>query len=153
MDCSLGDLSCMLDHTLTRLGFMLGCCDFKSHFRRIWKFCHNWPKKQHEMGLDMSNVSSSLYPFPSHFLLGDMVNANPENPTVLRNLHPSHYHHRLTHLGLVFRDSKLFSLLWVPGTHGPWSLSVWYKTKFGSQNLATKFGNHLCMATKIGSQC
>ena len=32
-------------------------------------------------------------------------------------------------------------------------LAVWYKTKFGSQNLATKFGNHLCMATKIGSQC
>ena len=32
-------------------------------------------------------------------------------------------------------------------------ISVWYKTKFGSQNLATKFGNHLCMATKIGSQC
>ena len=31
--------------------------------------------------------------------------------------------------------------------------SVWYKTDFGSQNLATKFGNHLCMATKIGSQC
>ena len=31
--------------------------------------------------------------------------------------------------------------------------SVWYKTKFGSQNLATKFGNHLCMATKIGRQC
>ena len=31
--------------------------------------------------------------------------------------------------------------------------AVWYKTKFGSQNLATKFGNHLCMATKIGSQC
>ena len=31
--------------------------------------------------------------------------------------------------------------------------TVWYKTKFGSQNLATKFGNHLCMATKIGSQC
>ena len=28
-------------------------------------------------------------------------------------------------------------------------LPVWYKTKFGSQNLATKFGNHLCMATKI----
>ena len=27
--------------------------------------------------------------------------------------------------------------------------SVWYKTKFGSQNLATKFGNHLHMATKI----
>ena len=26
------------------------------------------------------------------------------------------------------------------------------KTKFGSQNLATKFGNHLCMATKIGRQ-
>ena len=31
--------------------------------------------------------------------------------------------------------------------------SVWYKTKFGNQNLATKFGNHLCMAIKIGSQC
>ena len=30
--------------------------------------------------------------------------------------------------------------------------AVWYKTKFGSQNLATKFGNHLCMATKIGRQ-
>ena len=29
--------------------------------------------------------------------------------------------------------------------------TVWYKTKFGSQNLATKFGNHLCMATKIGN--
>ena len=28
--------------------------------------------------------------------------------------------------------------------------AVWYKTKFFSQNLATKFGNHLCMATKIG---
>ena len=32
-------------------------------------------------------------------------------------------------------------------------LPVWYKTKFGSQNLATNFGNHLCMTTKIGSQC
>ena len=31
-------------------------------------------------------------------------------------------------------------------------LAVWYKTKFDSQNLATKFGNHLCMATKIGGQ-
>ena len=31
-------------------------------------------------------------------------------------------------------------------------LSVWYKTKFGSQNLATKFGYHLCMATKISRQ-
>ena len=28
--------------------------------------------------------------------------------------------------------------------------TVWYKTKFGSQNLATKFGNHLGMATKTG---
>ena len=37
------------------------------------------------------------------------------------------------------------------GVDWPWP--VWYKTKFGSQNLATKFGNHLCMATKIGSQC
>ena len=27
------------------------------------------------------------------------------------------------------------------------------KTKFGSQNLATKFGNHLYIVTKIGSQC
>ena len=25
-------------------------------------------------------------------------------------------------------------------------------TKFGSQNVATQFGNHLCMATKIGGQ-
>ena len=33
------------------------------------------------------------------------------------------------------------------------SLAVWYKTKFGSQNLATNFGNHLHLATKIGSQC
>ena len=33
------------------------------------------------------------------------------------------------------------------------NVAVWYKTKFSSQNLATKFGNHLCMATKIGSQC
>ena len=32
------------------------------------------------------------------------------------------------------------------------TLTVWYKTKFGSQNLATKFGSHLCMATKIGRQ-
>ena len=24
-----------------------------------------------------------------------------------------------------------------------WLSAVWYKTKFGSQNLATKFGNHL----------
>ena len=31
-------------------------------------------------------------------------------------------------------------------------LTVWHKTKFGSQKLATKFGNHLCMATKIGNQ-
>ena len=30
---------------------------------------------------------------------------------------------------------------------------VWYKTKFGSQNLATKFDIHMCMATKIGRQC
>ena len=39
-----------------------------------------------------------------------------------------------------------------------WSphVTVWYRTKFGSQNLATEFGNHMCMATnmtKIGSQC
>ena len=26
-------------------------------------------------------------------------------------------------------------------------LSVWYKTKFGSQDLATNFGNHLQWAT------
>ena len=31
--------------------------------------------------------------------------------------------------------------------------SVWYKTKFSCQNLVTNFGNHLCMVTKIGSQC
>ena len=29
------------------------------------------------MGLDMPYVSSPLYPFPSPFLLGDLVNANP----------------------------------------------------------------------------
>ena len=27
----------------------------------------------------MSNVSSLLYLFPTHFLLGDLVNANPDN--------------------------------------------------------------------------
>ena len=42
-------------------------------------------------------------------------------------------------------NARLFAL-----TH---QCTVWYRTKFGSQNLATKFGNHLCMATKIGSQC
>ena len=30
------------------------------------------------MGLDTSNVSSPLYPFPIPFLLGDLVNANPD---------------------------------------------------------------------------
>ena len=30
--------------------------------------------------------------------------------------------------------------------------AVWHKTKLGSQDLATKFGNHFCMATKIGRQ-
>ena len=31
--------------------------------------------------------------------------------------------------------------------------AVWYKIKFGSQNVVTKIDNHLCMATNIGSQC
>ena len=39
------------------------------------------------------------------------------------------------------------------GDQYPACWSVWYKTKFGSQNLATKSGNHLRMASKIGSQC
>ena len=47
-------------------------------FREIGKFCHNWPKKQHKMGLDTSDVLSPLYPFPSPFLSGDLVNDNPE---------------------------------------------------------------------------
>ena len=59
-------------------GFVLVCCDFKAHFYEIWKFCHYWPEKQHNMGLDMSNISSPLCLFPSHFLLGDLVNANPD---------------------------------------------------------------------------
>ena len=39
-------------------GLALGSCDFKSHFREIWKFCNYRPKKQHKMGLYMSNFSS-----------------------------------------------------------------------------------------------
>ena len=31
-------------------------------------------------------------------------------------------------------------------------IAVWYKTKFGSQNLASKIGNLWAWATKIGSQ-
>ena len=31
-------------------------------------------------------------------------------------------------------------------------LSVWYKTKFGSQTLATNFGSHAQMITKFGGQ-
>ena len=33
--------------------------------------------EQHKKGLDMSIVSSPLYLFPSHLLLGDLVNVNP----------------------------------------------------------------------------
>ena len=47
---------------LLRPGLALGCWDFKSHLCEIWKFCHNWPKKQHKMGLGMSNVPTSLVP-------------------------------------------------------------------------------------------
>ena len=32
------------------------------------------------------------------------------------------------------------------------SSTVWYKTKFGCQNVATNFDNHLQWATKIGGQ-
>ena len=60
-------------------GLALACYDIKSHFCEIWKFCHNWPKMKHKMGLDTSNVSSPLYIFSSPFLLGDLVNANPVN--------------------------------------------------------------------------
>ena len=54
--------------------------------------------------------------------------------------------------------SAFFLILLIPicpqcQTNPSVPLPVWYKTKFGSQNLATKFGNHLCVATKIGSQC
>ena len=56
-------------------GLVLGCWDFKSHFHEILKCFHNWPEKLHKMGLDTSSVSSPLYPFPSPFLLGDLVNA------------------------------------------------------------------------------
>ena len=65
------------EYAHTNTGLALGGWDFKSHFCEYWKLCHNWPKEQHKMGLDMSNVSSPLYPFPSPFLLGDLVNANP----------------------------------------------------------------------------
>ena len=36
-------------------------------------------KKQHKMGLDMFNISSPSYFFPSHFLHENLVNANPDN--------------------------------------------------------------------------
>ena len=62
--------------TTAAAGLALGC-DFKSHFHEISKFCHTWPKKQHKMGLDMSNVSRPMYSFPSPFLWGDLVNTNP----------------------------------------------------------------------------
>ena len=65
-------------HRWHRSGLALGCWDFKSHLCEIWKFSHNWPKKQHKKGLDTSNVSSPLYPCPSPFLLGDFVIANPD---------------------------------------------------------------------------
>ena len=42
-------------------GFALGCCDFKSLFCEIWKFCPNWPTKQHKMGVDMSNFQVPRY--------------------------------------------------------------------------------------------
>ena len=41
-------------------GLVLGCWDFKSHFHEILKFFHNWPEKQHKMGLDTSTVSIPL---------------------------------------------------------------------------------------------
>ena len=41
----------------------------------------------------------------------------------------------------------------IPNVCNGWNQSaVWYKIKFGTQNLGTKFGNDLCMATKIGRQ-
>ena len=54
---------------------------------------------------------------------------------------PTHIHVRNTTYSDIM--SKCLETPFIP---------VWYKTKFGSQNLATKFGNHLCMATKIGRQ-
>ena len=32
------------------------------------------------------------------------------------------------------------------------ALSIWYKTKFVAKILASKFGDRLALATKIGSQ-
>ena len=66
-------------------------------------------------------------------------------------------------ISLLFVD-EICGPIWHCHAGRPWSLtSLWcvndrilirlVKTKFGSQNLATKFGNHLCMATKIGRQC
>ena len=68
---------CYKGFLLYYTGFELGCCDLKSHVCETCKFRHNWPKKQHKLGLDMSNFSSPLYSFPGHFLLGDLVKANP----------------------------------------------------------------------------
>ena len=61
-------------------GLVLGCWDFKSHFGEIWKFC-NWPENQHKMGLD---VFKPLYPFPSPFLLKNLVNATPATDDIFK---------------------------------------------------------------------
>ena len=90
-------------------GLAQGCCDFKFHFRfrEVWKFRHNWPKKQHKMGLDMSNVLSPLYTFPSPFLLGDLVNANPVDLSSVRSLDVNHYHKKIWRCQSVTKDCKL----------------------------------------------
>ena len=54
--------------------FAPGCWDFKAHFRKIQKLCHNWSKQQHKMGLDTSNVSTfkSLVPFSNSFSIREL---------------------------------------------------------------------------------
>ena len=63
-----------IESALVQAGLALG---FQVPLLWNLEICHNWPKKQHKMGVDTSNVSSPWCPVPSPFLLGDLVNANP----------------------------------------------------------------------------
>ena len=56
------------------------------------------------------------------------------------------------HVGWVDIDIEQDEFLYLCALNTSSCKLVWYKTKFGRQNLATKFGNHLCIATKIGRQ-
>ena len=124
------------------------------------------------MGRQMHNLSGLLTcSIQPNFAVSNLVMA----VTYFRNYNGKHkstnlwvpcswkksvkYQNGLTHCGLVmpYSISDLGQHCLMPlrcdvkQTNA--DLPVWYKTKFGSQNLATKFGKHLCMATKIGSQC